>query len=60
MFVCESCGKLLGPTTSVNKEVYENQSVCLTCRESAGERIFGPLARLVLAFEKQASRWIHS
>lgn len=60
MFVCECCGKLLGPGPNVSKEVYDDRPVCLICRESAGERISRPLARVVLAFEKQASGWVHS
>jgi RNase P subunit RPR2 len=39
VFICQQCKMPIGPGKAL-EEVYEGQTLCMTCRQAAGEKDF--------------------
>jgi len=52
LIFCVRCYRLLGPSTPVYKEIYNNNPLCLTCRRKGGET-FPPQSKELMLVEME-------
>lgn len=51
-FVCQQCGKILGPERNLGEKVYKGHSLCVMCRKASGQQNFTQEERMALFAEE--------